>query len=121
MKGSTNNTSRDDVGVGLALLAGGLPTGRATCDVTGLAGGGGRLCGGSPWTGTAGAAGDAARAGRLEVDHQTPVKDGGQEYDLSNLQTLCFTCHFAKTAAEMGYQPPGPERLAWARYLADMI
>ena len=59
------------------------------------------------------------KAGRLEVDHATPLKDGGKEFELANLQSLCFSCHFLKTAAEMGYKLPGPERLAWVKYLAD--
>ena len=61
------------------------------------------------------------KAGILQVDHKTPLKDGGDLYDLANLQTLCVADHWAKTAAEMGYRIPGPERAAWADYLAKMV
>lgn len=42
--------------------------------------------------------------GRLEVDHIVPKSNGGSD-DLSNLQTLCRSCHIAKTKAENGYRP----------------
>ena len=35
-----------------------------------------------------------------ECDHITPLSKGGAEYDLSNLQCLCRTCHIAKTRLE---------------------
>jgi 5-methylcytosine-specific restriction enzyme A len=35
-----------------------------------------------------------------EVDHITPLADGGGEYDLTNLQGICSTCHRRKTGAE---------------------
>ena len=59
------------------------------------------------------------RAGRLEVDHVRPLQHGGELFDLGNLATLCISCHWLKTSAEMGYKLPGPERLAWVKYLAD--
>lgn len=40
------------------------------------------------------------RRGRLEVDHIKPLYQGGDQYAIANLQTLCRPCHFAKTAAE---------------------
>ena len=40
------------------------------------------------------------RAGRLEVDHIRPIKNGGERYSMANLQTLCRTCHFKKTGQE---------------------
>ena len=39
-------------------------------------------------------------AGRAEIDHIKPVKDGGDFWDADNLQTLCRPCHFKKTASE---------------------
>ncbi|MFD9551728.1 HNH endonuclease signature motif containing protein [Nocardia salmonicida] len=36
----------------------------------------------------------------IEVDHVEPVGTGGERYDPSNLQSLCHTCHQAKTAQE---------------------
>lgn len=34
------------------------------------------------------------------VDHITEIKDGGDPYDLSNLQSLCNRCHSIKTKDE---------------------
>lgn len=34
------------------------------------------------------------------VDHVKEVKDGGEPYDWNNLQSLCWSCHRRKTAAE---------------------
>jgi 5-methylcytosine-specific restriction endonuclease McrA len=36
----------------------------------------------------------------LEVDHITPVSEGGHPFDPANLQTLCEDCHEAKTVRE---------------------
>ncbi|MXY35932.1 MAG: HNH endonuclease [Dehalococcoidia bacterium] len=44
------------------------------------------------------------KAGRLEVDHIRRVRDGGEEWEPSNLQALCRGCHIAKTGAEQ--RPP---------------
>jgi 5-methylcytosine-specific restriction endonuclease McrA len=41
-----------------------------------------------------------------EVDHVTPLRDGGAKYDLENLQALCKSCHSRKTAAEMNGRAP---------------
>lgn len=35
-----------------------------------------------------------------QVDHVTPVADGGAMWDRRNLQSLCVGCHESKTAAE---------------------
>jgi hypothetical protein len=37
------------------------------------------------------------------VDHVTPLKDGGERFDASNLQGLCVSCHNAKTARETAW------------------
>lgn len=37
---------------------------------------------------------------RLEVDHITPISEGGHPFDPANLQTLCSDCHQQKTSAE---------------------
>ena len=56
------------------------------------------------------------KAGRLEVDHVVPVKDGGDWWDPSNLRTLDRRCHFSKSAAENA--PPDPPDVAeWRAYL----
>ncbi|MFQ5535468.1 MAG: HNH endonuclease [Sphingomonadales bacterium] len=53
------------------------------------------------------------RAGRLtvatEVDHVTPIGQGGDKRDRRNLQSICRDCHIAKTSAERGF---GPQALA---------
>ena len=36
----------------------------------------------------------------VEVDHITPLADGGAELDPANCQPLCRSCHTAKSAAE---------------------
>lgn len=40
------------------------------------------------------------RGGSLEVDHITPVSEGGHPFDPANLQTLCSDCHQNKTSRE---------------------
>ena len=55
------------------------------------------------------------RPGRLECDHIRPIKDGGERYAMSNLQTLCRACHFAKTAKENGKVKGRHE---WGRHLS---
>ena len=56
-------------------------------------------------------------AGRLEVDHVTPLARGGARYDPDNLQTLDRACHVKKTRHENG-RPHDPERDRWRAYLA---
>ena len=34
------------------------------------------------------------------VDHIVPIKQGGEPYDLDNLQTLCWSCHSRKSIEE---------------------
>ena len=34
------------------------------------------------------------------VDHIVPIKQGGERFERSNLQSLCVPCHNAKTASE---------------------
>lgn len=36
-----------------------------------------------------------------QVDHITPVKDGGSFYAVNNLQALCARCHSSKTRTEL--------------------
>jgi 5-methylcytosine-specific restriction endonuclease McrA len=57
--------------------------------------------------------------GRLEVDHIERVdKRPDLAFELSNTQSLCGTCHNAKTRRELGQSPPDPERKKWRRLLA---
>ena len=59
------------------------------------------------------------RAGRLEVDHREPLGEGGAPYDLSNLQTLCRSCHVAKTRLERRGEDP-EEVVAWRALVAEL-
>lgn len=62
------------------------------------------------------------KAGRLEVDHRVPVRDGGGFWDLGNLQALCRSCHFRKTGREnTARRPPRPEVQAWRDMVAELI
>lgn len=54
-------------------------------------------------------------AGRLEVHHVTPVRDGGAVWDPDNLQVLCRRCHFE---IEPVRKVPVTERHKW-RMLID--
>ena len=62
------------------------------------------------------------RAGRLECDHIVPLEvDPGQDpYDVDGLQTLCRSCHIAKTAGENRRERTPAER-AWQSLVADMF
>lgn len=57
---------------------------------------------------------------RLEVDHIKPVRSNPElGFDLSNLQTLCVSCHSAKTLEEMGHGKVSPARMAWKSLLRN--
>jgi len=47
---------------------------------------------------------ECLRSGRLTkatmVDHRVPIKDGGERYAHSNLQSLCWSCHSRKSIHE---------------------
>lgn len=52
--------------------------------------------------------------GRLEVDHILPVRSHPERaFDLSNLQSLCVTCHSRKTRIEVGLGPLDEQRQGW--------
>ena len=56
------------------------------------------------------------RRGRLECDHIRRLKAGGDPFALSNLRTLCRSCHIAKTAKE-NRKPVHPEVQAWQNFI----
>lgn len=58
------------------------------------------------------------RAGKLEADHIEPLHLGGDPWAFENLQSLCRSCHIAKTRAE---RPPRvvPEAVRRWRELVD--
>jgi 5-methylcytosine-specific restriction protein A len=35
-----------------------------------------------------------------EVDHIKPISEGGEAFDIGNLQSLCVSCHAKKSAKE---------------------
>ena len=50
-------------------------------------------------------------SGNLEVDHVKPVRSHPElALDLSNLQTLCVSCHSRKTRVEVGMSEIDPAR-----------
>tara|TARA_E500000305_G_C4029093_1_gene243671 strand:+ start:5666 stop:5968 length:303 start_codon:yes stop_codon:yes gene_type:complete len=54
---------------------------------------------------------------RLEVDHIKGLRDGGDPFNLENLQTLCGSCHAKKTRIEIGLGELDPEKQKWATLL----
>lgn len=52
------------------------------------------------------------RTDGLQVDHITPIREGGEEFESCNLQTLCRRCHGRKTREEV-HGPLDPERERW--------
>lgn len=40
-----------------------------------------------------------------EVDHIVEIQDGGAEFDLANLRSLCHACHACKTSARRRWGP----------------
>ena len=61
------------------------------------------------------------RAGRLEVDHITPLQSepGQDPYDPNGLQTLCRACHIEKTQIE-NRRELTPDELAWRALVAEL-
>ena len=60
------------------------------------------------------------KAGRLEVDHVRPLHHGGEQWAESNLQTLCKTCHVAKSRRESG-RPVSPKTAQSAHRWAALV
>lgn len=59
--------------------------------------------------------------GRLEVDHVLSVrKRPDLQFDLTNLQCLCPSCHTKKTRVELGQPEMSPDRKAWRAAVAEM-
>ena len=57
----------------------------------------------------------------LEVDHITPIADGGHPFDPGNLQTLCSECHTDKTAAENSERAQTPSRGDLSQELTEFV
>ena len=62
------------------------------------------------------------RRGRMEVDHVRPVQDGGEVFNLKNLQTLCRPCHIRKTRRENidRQAQHTPQRAKWRALVDEM-
>lgn len=61
-------------------------------------------------------------SGRLEVYHIRPVRTHPERaFDLTNLQTLCTSCHTRKTRVELGMGERNPKREAWAKSVAALM
>ena len=54
----------------------------------------------------------------LEIDHILRIKDGGAEWETSNLQALCRSCHSEKTARENATNVPGSAE--WRRAIWEI-
>ena len=65
---------------------------------------------------------NCGKAGRLECDHVVPLaEDPDQDpYDPDGCQTLCRSCHIAKTAGENRREPTPAER-AWRELVDELI
>lgn len=60
-------------------------------------------------------------AGDLEVDHIKPVRSHPHlAFDLTNLQTLCVSCHSRKTRVEIGLAEIDPQRQQWRDFLNEL-
>lgn len=59
--------------------------------------------------------------GRLEVDHIQPTfKRPDLAFDLSNLQSLCASCHSKKTRQDYGFKAISKDRAAWLKTLHNI-
>ena len=55
---------------------------------------------------------------RLEVDHVLPVRDRPDlAFEITNLQTLCGSCHGRKTRVEVGLPELSPDRQKWRDFM----
>ena len=56
-----------------------------------------------------------SKPGRLEAHHVTPLHEGGEPYDLANVETLCRRCHIAF------HRGTSPELAAAAAEWKDLV
>ena len=56
--------------------------------------------------------------GRMEVDHKIPLDVAPDKmWEMSNLQSLCTSCHWEKSQAERTGRKPDPEVAKWRKYM----
>ena len=62
------------------------------------------------------------KAGRLEADHIVRLEDDPDQdpYDPNGVQTLCRSCHIAKTARE-NRRPLAPAELRWRVLVTELL
>ena len=62
------------------------------------------------------------RPGRLEVDHIRPLqREPGQDpYDVNGLQSLCRSCHIAKTSRE-NRRELSPAEAEWRDFVRELL
>ena len=53
------------------------------------------------------------KAGRLEIDHHTPLEYGGDVFGESNCRALCRPCHFGVTKEQNRGRGYSQERKDW--------
>ena len=65
---------------------------------------------------------ECGQAGRQECDHITTLQREPRQdaYYINGLQTLCRSCHIAKTARD-NRRPPTPAELAWRDLVAELV
>lgn len=64
---------------------------------------------------------ECSARGRLEVHHVKPIKTHPElAFELSNLLSLCPSCHARITRIEVGLAPPDPAREAWKSLVRDL-
>ena len=65
---------------------------------------------------------ECGKAGMLECDHITPLqREPGQDpFDPNGLQSLCRSCHIAKTARE-NRRDLTPAEQAWRGLVAELV
>ena len=59
-------------------------------------------------------------AGRLELNHKRPLKDGGSLTDSDNLEWLCREHHFEETARQSGKKINKTKR-KWKLFLKELV
>ena len=57
------------------------------------------------------------KAGRLEAHHVKRLEDGGDPYDLDNIESRCRDCHISEHRTDL--MTPG--RAAWREFVDELV